>query len=104
MDSFRLYSKYRVRPQPRADDGVTPKDDKQQPGVSPEAVQFTYTPKKQNMDRHFAAMAVYPEAPFYWYIFLLAISFFAGLIVVIKGGTTLPVWGYIVALLTGSKY
>lgn len=54
------------------------------------------------MDRHFAAMAGYPEAPWYWYIALLVLSFFAGLIVVIKGGTTLPVWGYIVALLTGA--
>ena len=55
------------------------------------------------MDRHFAAMAGYPEAPWYWYIGLLVLSFFAGLIVVLKGGTTLPVWGYIVALLTGCQ-
>jgi len=48
-------------------------------------------------------MAEYPEAPWYWYLALLVLSFIAGLIVVLKGGTTLPVWGYIVALLTGSK-
>lgn len=49
-------------------------------------------------------MAHYPEAPWYWYSFLLVISFLAGLIVVIKGGTTLPVWGYIIALLLGCKF
>jgi hypothetical protein len=72
-------------------------------GRAQEPVISTYTPKEQNLDRHFAAMAEYPEAPWYWYSFLLVISFLAGLIVVIKGGTTLPVWGYIVALLTGCE-
>jgi len=66
-----------------------------------EAVKAKFSPI-QNMDRHFIAMAHYREAPWYWYLFLLVISFFAGLIVVIKGGTTLPVWGYVIALLVGS--
>jgi len=47
-------------------------------------------------------MMKYPEAPWWWYATLLVLSFFAGLVVVIKGDTTLPVWGYIVALVVGS--
>jgi hypothetical protein len=63
-------------------------------------------------------MLKYKEAPVWWYLVLLALSFFAGyaavlpapglsdcfgsLIVVLKGQTTLPAWGYIVALLTGT--
>ncbi|KZW03360.1 OPT superfamily oligopeptide transporter [Exidia glandulosa HHB12029] len=52
-------------------------------------------------DRHYLAMKKYPEAPSWWYALLLALSFFAGLIVVLKGDTTLPVWGFVVALLVG---
>jgi len=53
-------------------------------------------------DPHWVAMRKYDEAPWYWYLALLALSFFAGLIVVLKGQTTLPWWSYIVALLLGS--
>nr|AGA20377.1 oligopeptide transporter 6 [Phanerodontia chrysosporium] len=52
-------------------------------------------------DRHWQAMQKYDEAPWYWYAALLVLSFFAGLIVVFKGETTLPWYGYIVALLLG---
>jgi len=47
-------------------------------------------------------MKIYKEAPWWWYIGLLALAFFTGLIVVLKGETTLPVWGYILALTIGS--
>ncbi|PWN48109.1 OPT superfamily oligopeptide transporter [Violaceomyces palustris] len=53
-------------------------------------------------DRHFKAMQKYSEAPWWWYVFLMGISFILGLIVVIKENTTLPVWGYIMALMVGS--
>ena len=60
----------------------------------------------------------YDEVPWYWYVVLLLLSFFAGtsavsdaelpalishagLIVIFKGETTLPWWAYIVALLLG---
>ncbi|TBU24794.1 oligopeptide transporter [Dichomitus squalens] len=44
----------------------------------------------------------YKEVPYYWYIGLLVLSFFAGLIVVLKGETTLPWWSYIIALILGA--
>ncbi|KIM46796.1 hypothetical protein M413DRAFT_440366 [Hebeloma cylindrosporum] len=53
-------------------------------------------------DPHFQAMKKYKEAPWWWYIILLALSFVAGLIVVFKGQTTLPWWSYIVALVLGT--
>ncbi|EJD50718.1 oligopeptide transporter [Auricularia subglabra TFB-10046 SS5] len=53
-------------------------------------------------DRHYLAMKKYKEAPFWWYALLLMLSFLAGLIVVLKGDTTLPAWGYIVAILVGA--
>ncbi|PIL26670.1 transporter [Ganoderma sinense ZZ0214-1] len=43
----------------------------------------------------------YDEVPWYWYIALLLLAFFAGLIVIFKGETTLPWWAYIIALLLG---
>lgn len=53
-------------------------------------------------DPHWKAMQKYKEAPFWWYIGLLILAFFSGLIVIIKGQTTLPWYAYIVALLLGS--
>ncbi|KAF8328081.1 OPT oligopeptide transporter protein-domain-containing protein [Cantharellus anzutake] len=50
-------------------------------------------------DRHWIAMQKYEEVEWWWYIILLALAFFAGLIVIIKGNTTLPWYGYIIALL-----
>lgn len=44
----------------------------------------------------------YKEASWWWYTIVLAMSFILGLIVVIKENVTLPVWGYIVALVLGS--
>ncbi|KIP08832.1 hypothetical protein PHLGIDRAFT_23337 [Phlebiopsis gigantea 11061_1 CR5-6] len=52
-------------------------------------------------DRHWQAMQKYDEAPWYWYAILLVLSFLAGLIVVLKGETTLPWWAYITALVLG---
>lgn len=43
----------------------------------------------------------YKEAPWWWYITLLVISFVLGLAIVIKEKSILPVWAYIVALLSG---
>jgi hypothetical protein len=63
-------------------------------------------------------MQKYNEAPWWWYLMLLFLSFFAGrfkyligdqelkifvgLIVVLKGQTTLPWWSYIIALVLGA--
>jgi OPT family oligopeptide transporter len=53
-------------------------------------------------DPHYQAMLKYKEVPMWWYWALFALAFFAGLIVNLKGQTTLPVWGYIIALLLGA--
>lgn len=63
----------------------------------------------------------YNEVPWYWYFGLLVLAFFAGmslrtgvvymtyagsegLIVVLKGQTTLPWWSYIIALILGGMF
>jgi len=53
-------------------------------------------------DRHWVAIQKYKEAPWWWYVILLALAFFAGLIVIFTGDTTLPWWGYITALALGA--
>lgn len=53
-------------------------------------------------DIHYQAMLKYKEVPIWWYWALFALAFFAGLIVNTKGETTLPVWGYLIALLLGA--
>ncbi|TCD71832.1 hypothetical protein EIP91_003175 [Steccherinum ochraceum] len=62
---------------------------------------FKQARKGTQPDPHWQAMQKYDEVPWYWYAALLVLAFFAGLIVVIKGDTTLPWWSYIVALLLG---
>ncbi|KAF7971648.1 hypothetical protein HWV62_20692 [Athelia sp. TMB] len=60
---------------------------------------------KTQPDRHWQrqAMQKYEEAPWWWYLLLLVVAFFsAGLIVVLKGHTTLPWWSYILALMLGT--
>lgn len=58
--------------------------------------------EKTQPDPHWVAMQKYEEAPWWWYIILLVLAFFAGLISVLHGETTLPVWSYIVALISGA--
>ncbi|KAL2860960.1 OPT family oligopeptide transporter [Aspergillus lucknowensis] len=53
-------------------------------------------------DLHYQGMLKYKEVPMWWYLALFVLAFFAGLIVTIKGQTTLPAWGYIVSLLLGA--
>ncbi|KAI9508128.1 oligopeptide transporter [Russula earlei] len=62
---------------------------------------FKHAREKTDLDPHFVAMQKYEEAPWWWYILLLVLAFFAGLISVLHGETTLPVWSYIVALISG---
>lgn len=68
-------------------------------------------------------MKKYREVPWWWYFILVVLAFFAGramshgadrfqaddfygagLIVVLKGETTLPWWSYIVALISGGRF
>ncbi|THY68615.1 peptide transporter [Aureobasidium pullulans] len=53
-------------------------------------------------DRHHQHMAKnYKEVPWWWYMAVLVFSFVLGLIVVIKENITMPVWAYVVALISG---
>jgi uncharacterized membrane protein len=54
-------------------------------------------------DRHHDYMAkTYKEVPWWWYVLVLLVSFVLGLVVVTTQNVTLPVWAYIVALISGS--
>ncbi|KAH8752997.1 peptide transporter MTD1, partial [Diaporthe sp. PMI_573] len=53
-------------------------------------------------DIHYQGMLKYKEVPMWWYLALFVLTFIAGLVVNIKGETTLPAWGYIVSLLLGA--
>ncbi|KAL4757804.1 OPT family oligopeptide transporter [Aspergillus foveolatus] len=53
-------------------------------------------------DPHYQGMLKYKEVPMWWYYASFVLAFFAGLIVTIKGETTLPAWGYIISLILGS--
>ncbi|KAL4248101.1 oligopeptide OPT transporter family protein [Abortiporus biennis] len=63
---------------------------------------FKQARKGTQPDPHWQAMRKYNEVPWYWYFGLLVLSFFAGLIVVFKGQTTLPWYAYITALALGA--
>lgn len=43
----------------------------------------------------------YKDAPWYWYVAVMVISFVLGLAVVIKENLTIPVWAFVVALILG---
>lgn len=43
----------------------------------------------------------YKEAPWWWYVAVLVISFILGLIVVLKEDIGLPAWAYVVSLVVG---
>ncbi|KAJ5142152.1 OPT oligopeptide transporter [Penicillium atrosanguineum] len=53
-------------------------------------------------DRHHEHMVKhYKEAPWWWYVAVLVISFILGLIVVLKEDISLPAWAYVVSLVVG---
>lgn len=56
---------------------------------------------KTQPDRHWKGMQKYPEAPHWWYLILLVISFVFGLIVVLTQETTMTWYAYLVSLLVG---
>lgn len=54
-------------------------------------------------DPHHAHMAKhYKDAPQWWYLVVILVSFVLGLVVVIKENVTLPVWAYVIALAMGT--
>jgi len=52
-----------------------------------------------NGDPHYREMLKYPDAPNSWYILTLLISIVMGLVIIYKTGSTLPWWGFAIALL-----
>ncbi|TVY83033.1 Oligopeptide transporter [Lachnellula suecica] len=58
--------------------------------------------EKTQPDPHYRAMEKYDEVPMWWYLILFGLAFVAGLVVTIMPGTTLPAWGFIIALLLGA--
>ncbi|PSS03204.1 OPT oligopeptide transporter [Coniella lustricola] len=67
-------------------------------------IKRTYQTARQSKfdDRHHVYMAkTYKEAPWWWYVLVLVVSFFLGLIVVLREDITLPAWGYVVSLILG---
>ncbi|KAL4789766.1 OPT superfamily oligopeptide transporter [Aspergillus venezuelensis] len=57
---------------------------------------------KTQPDPHYQGMLKYKEVPMWWYYASFVLAFSAGLIVTIKGQTTLPAWGYIISLILGA--
>ncbi|SPC67672.1 related to peptide transporter Mtd1 [Ustilago sp. UG-2017b] len=53
-------------------------------------------------DRHWKGMQRYKEAPSWWYLLLLLLSFVFGLVVVLAQDTTLRWYGYMASLLLGT--
>jgi hypothetical protein len=47
-------------------------------------------------------VAKYKEVPVWWYAGILAFAFALGIIVTTTQSTTLPAWGYVIALLVGA--
>ncbi|KDQ57535.1 hypothetical protein JAAARDRAFT_130586 [Jaapia argillacea MUCL 33604] len=59
-----------------------------------------FTPEEEaNMDPHYKEMLKYPDAPNSWYFVTLVISFIIALVVIYKTNSTLPWWGFVIALL-----
>ncbi|KAH9173341.1 oligopeptide transporter [Lactarius sanguifluus] len=63
---------------------------------------FKHARDKTQPDLHWVAIQKYKEVPWRWYTLLLLLSFFAGLISVLEGQTTLSGWSYIFALISGA--
>lgn len=54
---------------------------------------------QENYDPHYKLIMAYKAVPDWWYGLVLLLSFAIGMIIIYKGNTTLPWWGFIVAIL-----
>ncbi|CAK5278568.1 unnamed protein product [Mycena citricolor] len=52
-----------------------------------------------DLDPHYREMLKYPDAPNSWYIVALLVSFVMGMVLIYKTNSTLPWWGFVVALI-----
>ncbi|KAG1827141.1 OPT oligopeptide transporter protein-domain-containing protein [Suillus subaureus] len=53
----------------------------------------------EDLDPHYQEMLKYPDAPNSWYLLTLVLSFTVGLVVIYKTDSTLPWWGFVIAVL-----
>ncbi|KAF8071803.1 OPT oligopeptide transporter protein-domain-containing protein [Lyophyllum atratum] len=53
----------------------------------------------EDIDPHYREMLKYPDAPNSWYLVTLAISIIMALVIIYKTDSTLPWWGFIIAML-----
>lgn len=53
----------------------------------------------EDLDPHYREMLKYPDAPNSWYLLTLVLSFTVGLVVIHKTDSTLPWWGFVIAVL-----
>lgn len=56
---------------------------------------------EHNDPHHLHMSKHYKETPWWWYVTALVVSFFLGLIVVLKEDVTLPAWAYVISLIFG---
>jgi len=54
---------------------------------------------EEETDPHYREMLKYPDAPNSWYLTVLAISIIMALVLIYKTDSTLPWWGFLIALL-----
>lgn len=52
----------------------------------------------EDMDPHYREMLKYADAPNSWYLVTLLVSFVVALVVIYKSNSTLPWWGFLIAL------
>ncbi|KAG1803724.1 OPT oligopeptide transporter protein-domain-containing protein [Suillus plorans] len=56
----------------------------------------------EDLDPHYREMLKYPDAPNSWYFLTFVLSFIVGLVVIYKANSTLPWWGFVIAVFLGA--
>ncbi|KAG1832079.1 OPT oligopeptide transporter protein-domain-containing protein [Suillus variegatus] len=56
----------------------------------------------EDLDPHYREMLKYPDAPNSWYFLTFVLSFIVGLVVIYETNSTLPWWGFVIAVLLGA--
>ncbi|KAG1905875.1 OPT oligopeptide transporter protein-domain-containing protein [Suillus fuscotomentosus] len=56
----------------------------------------------EDLDPHYREMLKYPDAPNSWYFLTFVLSFIVGLVVIYETNSTLPWWGFVIAVVLGA--
>ncbi|KAG1875141.1 OPT oligopeptide transporter protein-domain-containing protein [Suillus tomentosus] len=56
----------------------------------------------EDLDPHYREMLKYPDAPNSWYFLTFVLSFIVGLVVIYETNSTLPWWGFVIAVFLGA--